>query len=661
MQNASEDSERPNEDLDALVFLERLALYYDSLIPSLSATVLNALLLAFVLRESAQPEVLIGWLLATLSVAAVRMLDWSRFRRYRHSVLIGRHWYRRVLLGTVASGLCWGAAGLLLFSPDELFEQGILTFVIAGMSAGSIASLTTFLAPSLAFIALTVLPFAARLLAEGSTGALQMGIMAILFTLFMSVLARRIHHTVVRGLQMTHLRQRAEQTISRQAYFDALTQLPNRRLLKDRLIQARSRARRADTRVGLLFLDLDHFKRINDSLGHTVGDQLLILVAQRLLRVLRIEDTAARLGGDEFIILLTDLRGTDTEVAQAVNATAERLRESLSAAFLVGETEVHISASIGVSLLQEDTEDVDDLLKHADTAMYSAKDDGRNSVRFFVQSMNDAITQRLDLERRLREALDNNALDLYIQPQFDRDTGLFGGEALLRWNTSEGAISPAQFIPVAEESGLIYRIGDWVVQTACAFIAEIQRECPESGLEQLSVNVSPRQFRRGGFTEQIVDNLERHGVKPHMLELEVTETALIEDIEDTRAKMALLRQHGVRFSIDDFGTGYSSLTHLKQLPIDALKIDQSFVLGLTTDTSDQTIVRAIITLAATLGLEAIAEGVESESIYQQLCTLGCRRFQGYALGRPMPRAQFLELLRSPARHGMTGTPTGTAS
>lgn len=630
--------------LEAVVFFEQLKLVYAGLTQGLSATVVNALLLALALRDSAPAQVLWPWLAATLAVSALRTVDAWRFRRHTEPALIHRRWYKHVLAGTTASGLCWGSAGLLLFSPEGVFQQGVLTFVLAGMSAGSIISLSAFLAPSAIFLLLTLLPYCTRLFLEASTGAWQMGLMGLLFLAFMLLLARRIHQTVVRGLRMTHLRQRAEQTISRQAYFDELTQLPNRRLLQDRLIQARARAHRANTQIGLLFLDLDHFKRINDSLGHSVGDQLLILVARRLQRELRTEDTAARLGGDEFVVLLTDLRGTESEVSQQVNIAAERIREALAAPFPLASGELHISASIGVSLLYEDTDDVDDLLKHADTAMYSAKEQGRNSVRFFVQGMNEAIARRMELEGKLRIALDNNALDLYIQPQYDQHQGLYGGEALVRWHSADGPISPAQFIPVAEECGLIYPIGDWVLETACAFIAQIHQQRLPTQLRQLSVNVSPRQFRRNGFTEQVIDCLRRHRVPPGMLELEVTETALIEDMEDTRNKMQLLREHGVRFSIDDFGTGYSSLSHIKQLPIDALKIDQSFIVDLLAESNDQTIVRAILSLAETLGLEAIAEGVESTGIHQLLQQMGCRQFQGYLLGAPMPRPEFLQLL-----------------
>jgi diguanylate cyclase (GGDEF)-like protein len=407
-----------------------------------------------------------------------------------------------------------------------------------------------------------------------------------------------------------------------------------------------ARNRRAGRQAALFFLDLDYFKRVNDSLGHAIGDQLLVEVAQRLNLILREEDTAARLGGDEFVALLTGIQGDRDQVASLVQRRGDELRQAIEAPMNLSGNEVHITVSIGVSLLPGDTDNVDDLLKHADTAMYRAKDEGRNTLRFFVSEMQQALLTRIDMERRLRQALDaNDGLALYLQPQYTREGGVCGAELLLRWLDNGEFVPPSSFIPVAEDSGLIFRLGDWVVDEACRIAQLLTREMNSGEDFSLAFNVSPRQFRQKTFSSKVLEAIEEHRLPTGVIELELTEGLLIDDVEDTVDKMQQLRARGVRFSIDDFGTGYSSLSYLKSLPLDVLKIDQSFVRDVLMDPGDASIVEAIISVARTLNLDVIAEGVETEAARDFLVGAGCYRFQGYLYAPPLPLSEFMALWR----------------
>lgn len=634
------------DDLKHRVFLERLNIFYESLSVSVFAVVVNTLLLGYLLWRPENSQAVLLWCVATLAIAAYRITSTIRYRRSSEAQRETRSsgWYREMMLGVVLSGLAWGAAGFLLYDSQNMLNHSLLAFVIAGMCAGSIVSLSAFVEASAVYLATSLLPFMVRLIGEGSSETNVMAVMVVLYLIMMTAFARRVNLTVIGGLEMTYLRSQAEDTIERQALFDDLTGLPNRRLLQDRLGQALARAKRNETQAALLFLDLDFFKRVNDSLGHSAGDQLLVEVGRRLSGFLRDADTAARLGGDEFVALLTDIEGGTEHVVSVVRRRGEALRRAIEAPIDIQGNEIHITVSIGVSLLPDDTNDVDDLLKHADTAMYRAKDDGRNTLRFFVPEMQASLSKRMDMERQLRAALEaDEGLELYLQPQYTEESIICGAELLLRWQHNGEFIPPDVFIPVAEDSGLIYRLGDWVIKNACEIGERLKDEL--SGREfSLALNVSPRQFRQKGFSEKVLEAIESHHLPRGLIELELTEGLLIEDVDDTVAKMLLLRERGVRFSIDDFGTGYSSLRYLKSLPLDTLKVDQSFVRDVLTDSGDASIVRAIISMAQTLELEVIAEGVETEAIRDFLISANCVRFQGYFFSRPVPFEDFRLLL-----------------
>ncbi|AWI75892.1 diguanylate cyclase [Parazoarcus communis] len=420
------------------------------------------------------------------------------------------------------------------------------------------------------------------------------------------------------------------------AFYDALTGLPNRRLLVDRLQQQLAASGRSKRSGALLFIDLDNFKTLNDTLGHDKGDLLLKHVAARLVHCVREGDTVARLGGDEFVVMLGNLGSDRAEAAAHARGVGEKILKSLGEPHDI-DGQLHFSTpSIGVALFAGKNHKVDDLLRQADLAMYQAKADGRNTMSFFDPEMQAALNARAALEADLRRGLKQGQFELHYQPQVDYTGALIGAEALLRWNhPTRGLVQPDAFIPVAEDTGLIVPLGAWVLDTACAQLRAWSDTLDTAALT-LSVNVSARQFRQADFVDLVLSALDRSGANPRCLKLELTESLLLVDAEETIARMAALKAHGVGFSLDDFGTGYSSLSYLKRLPLDQLKIDRSFVRDLLADPNDAAIARAIITLAESLGLSVIAEGVETVEQRDALARQGCLSYQGYYFGRPGP-------------------------
>ncbi len=431
-------------------------------------------------------------------------------------------------------------------------------------------------------------------------------------------------------------RKQAEAEIERLAFYDALTGLPNRRLLIDRLNQAVASSARRGCFGALLFIDLDNFKVLNDTRGHHMGDELLKQVALRLTECVRAIDTVARLGGDEFVVMLEDLGAVEIDAASQAEAIGKKILVATNKQFVLGDQAHHSSPSIGVTLFFNHQQSVDELLQRADLAMYQSKAAGRNTLRFFDPVMQAAASARAVLEIDLRHALQHQEFSLHYQPVVDESGSTTGVEALLRWqHPQRGMVSPAEFIPVAEQAGLIIPLGQWVLQAACAQLVTWNGSAATRKLT-MAVNVSARQFRHPDFTEQLLELLRVSGANPYRLKLELTESMLLNDFDDVIVKMGELRSIGVNFALDDFGTGYSSLSYLKRLPLDQLKIDQSFVRDVLTDPNDAAIARTILSLANSLDLSVVAEGVETAGQRDFLLKIGCKAFQGYFFGRPVP-------------------------
>lgn len=429
------------------------------------------------------------------------------------------------------------------------------------------------------------------------------------------------------------------QLIEHLAHHDTLTGLPNRLHLQVFLQQSLLIAKRTSDELAVMFLDLDRFKNINDTLGHQVGDELLIQVAGRLSSCTREYDMVSRLGGDEFVVIL---RGHN--IASSASNVAKKINRSLSQPFQIGTHSLHTSTSIGIALYPDNAEIIDDLMKHADTAMYTSKADGGNGFQFFSTEMNLHAHEKLAMENQLHNAIEKQQLHLYYQIQVDQLHRPLGAEALIRWiHPERGMVSPGQFIPLAEESDLILAMGSWVLETACAQLKKWQQSALTRDLV-LAVNISPKQFRQHDFVAQIIELIRHYDIDPTKLKLELTESILLKNIEETITVMNTMQKIGIQFSLDDFGTGYSSLQYLKRLPLNQLKIDQSFVRDIGTDPSDKAIVRTIIGMTQNLNLDVIAEGVEIEEQRTFLLDAGCDNFQAYLFGKPLSIEQFEALL-----------------
>lgn len=468
-------------------------------------------------------------------------------------------------------------------------------------------------------------------------GQLSLGLAAVLlfggYAVYRWSLARQLAWAEERAAREEHIRYLA--------LHDALTGLPNRMCLRDRLELALAHGHRTGTRVALLFVDLDNFKGINDSLGHGVGDELLQEVARRIRGVLRESDTLSRQGGDEFLIVLPDLAHGD-----AAARAAEEILAALAQPFALEGHELFTSLSLGIAVYPDDGEDYETLLKNADMALYKAKDEGKNTYRFFAEAMNRTAEERLLLRRWLRQALDQGYFELHYQPQVDLASGrIFGAEALLRLKHPDaGSVGPDRFIPVAEESGLIVPIGEWILREACRQAAVWRRG--GAGDLTVAVNISAVQFRRGNLAAQVETALNEAGLPPAALELELTESILMENADAAVRILDRLAELGTRLAIDDFGTGYSSLAYLKRFRVDRLKIDRSFVRDVTSDPEDATIVSAVIQMARGLDLRTLAEGVEDAATRDFLIARGCDEAQGFLFGRPLPAVEFSRFLGS---------------
>jgi diguanylate cyclase (GGDEF)-like protein len=467
----------------------------------------------------------------------------------------------------------------------------------------------------------------------------------IIITTLILVGAMLLLRTVNKSTQeLNQLAEESEKTVYHLAYSDPLTELPNRRLFQDRLEHAIAQLNRTNKYRALMYLDMDNFKTLNDTKGHGMGDLLLIEVAKRLKACVRVSDTVARLGGDEFVALLGELDEDEQSASEQTLMIAEKISQALSQPYYLNSFVYNCSASIGVSMMKNPDVTLEEVHKRADAAMYEAKNAGRNTIRFYDPHTQAALEARSELERSLRTAISQKQLHVYFQVQVDHDSRPIGAEALIRWvHPQMGMIFPAQFIPMAEETGMILAIGHWVLESVCKQL-KLWESDPQARNLQVAVNVSARQFHQENFVTQVDDLIKQTQINPSRLKLELTESMVLSDVTDTVVKMNELRKIGVRFSMDDFGTGYSSLSYLTQLPLDQLKVDQSFVRNIGIKPTDSVIVQTIIGMAANLNMESIAEGVETQAQRDFLGHAGCKYYQGYLYGKPVPLEKFTDAL-----------------
>jgi len=612
---------------------EQLRIVFDAIPISLFAILVNSTILSLVLLDNIPALTLLIWYLLTNSLSLIRWHYYRQFKRFVKGESTARPWNNIIIITSSLSGACWGMAGIFLFPESNIPYQMFLLFIVTGMSAASISTLSASLHAARAFLWLAISPFIIQFLVTDTPFSYAMVVMTFLFLVTLLSSARRLNHTILESLDIRSKNEVAQQTIRFQANYDELTKLPNRRLFIATLEQEIARSARHKRCGAVFFIDLDRFKAINDSLGHQIGDELLVEVAERIRKRMRKEDTAARLSGDEFVTLLAELDPDPEQAGQQALFIANDLRKLFEVPFHIKNHELHLTISIGVAIFPFADASAAELIQFADVAMYQSKDKGRNRVFLFSQEMQDAVNQRREIEKDLRIALENNQFLLYFQAQFGEQSKLIGAEALLRWlHPDKGMISPAIFIEVAEKTGLIEAIGEWVLRKSCTYLADLR----ESSDLKLSVNVSPRQFSNRKFVSTVKSILLETGADPHQLKLEITEGMVIDDIDKTIDTMNQLRAIGISFSLDDFGTGYSSLAYLNRLPVDELKIDQSFVRNVSEQPENAVIIETMIVMAKHLNLKVIAEGVETTDELEFLQEKGCHNFQGFYFAKPEP-------------------------
>ncbi|MEA2100894.1 MAG: EAL domain-containing protein, partial [Campylobacterota bacterium] len=539
-------------------------------------------------------------------------------------------------------------SGIIYILPHNLpFHQAFLSMIVAGLSAGAVMSLSYYKNLIITYLLILILPFTYFIYIQGTQVHTLISVLMLVF-LFMLIMFSKRYHKNILDLIISKLtlektlkeKEESEEKIRYQAFYDHLTGLANRLTFNDRLNQQLSKLARSKRYGAILFIDIDHFKTINDSLGHHIGDILLQTFASRTSQVIQKEDTVARLGGDEFVILLADLDNNEKSAIQKAHQIATKLHNLMEKPIVIEQNSLHISLSIGIDIIGSQEKDINNILKHADIAMYQAKEAGRNTTCFYKDAMGKEIQKKLTLSSELRTALKLNQFELYYQAIVEvKNDKIISAEALIRWNhPQKGLVFPDSFIPFAEESSLIIEIGDWVIDEAC----KQYKKC-KGKLDDIAVNISTKQFMQTNFVEKIVETTKRNSVHPSALKLELTESVAVDNLDETIKKMNLLKSYGFKFSMDDFGTGYSSLSYLKNLPFDFIKIDRSFVKDMLENEDDASLIKTILTISKQFNFAVIAEGVETKEHIEFLKEFECNYYQGYVKSKPIPAKEFKKL------------------
>jgi diguanylate cyclase (GGDEF)-like protein len=661
----------------ALVLKDQVRLLYENSLSANVAVIIISALLLLVLKDSYYYPFIVTWFLLMVLTVTVRMafLYWYRSSSNHFSP---QQWANRYTLLTLLLGIGWSGLSLFYWASDIYWVQSFLLIIILGVIAAAVSVLPAVMSAFYAYTLPQLVGIVGILFFIGDTFSLWLAAAIMVYAMLIIATARNSSFHIRRAIEYQYEnkdlvfqlsnevkqrevlieertrqlivtnkdlekeiseRKRAEEDLLHLAHHDPLTELPNRLLFIDRLEQSINKARRLGEQVAVLFIDLDRFKKINDSLGHTVGDELLRRVAIRFQSCLRNEDTVSRLGGDEFTVIMESLHKP-----QYATITAQKLIEAMEEPFMIQGHEFFITTSIGISLYPQDGAIAEELLRNADSAMYRAKDEGRNTFQFYTSDMTEQAFERILMETNLLRAIEKQELVVYYQPQISlRTREIIGLEALVRWNHPElGLVSPARFIPLAEDNGLILPIGEYVLATACGQMASWEQQGIRPG--KVSVNLSGKQLQKKGLLETISRTLEVCACQPGWLELEVTEGFVMKDPEHSIPVLQGIRDLGVELAIDDFGTGYSSLAYLKRLPITKLKIDQSFVRDIPDDPDDEAIARAIVALGYSLNLKVIAEGVENAAQEAFLLNEGCVEAQGFFYAPPLPVEEIHALL-----------------
>ena len=633
-------------DFAARISQRQVELSYSGLPSALIAIMINATIILIAQWSVIRSEILVIWFLAMLILSLYRYYNYRIYHALKPEDGSLKIWRQRAISGTLASGVIWGSAAFLLVPMDQQFHQTIIIAALIGMAAGGVVSQATLLPASLGYILLVIVPLLARLLSFGGPANIGLGIMTCVYLIVMSVGAIRIHRNLYEALAMGIRQQHSREIIEHLAYHDALTDLPNRRLLIERLTKDIARSVHHSHIGALIFLDLDNFKTLNDSMGHQQGDELLKQFAGRLNHCLSEEDTATRLGGDEFVLLMPEVADQEPGAINLAEEKAQTIQQALRHPFQLGGKEIHMSASIGIALFPIHADNPNDLLKRADFAMYQAKYVGRNSISLYSPEMQEKANLLMSLEQGLRTALKNNDLVLHYQPMVTMDGNMIGAEALVRWHhPQDGLVAPDNFIEYAEQSRANYRARQTGSGTGLQHINALE----ESGLVddefKVSINVSPLQFTEREFVANIMSTINNHAIDAKRLTFEVTEHALMQDLDETVNKLDQLRQAGFTLAIDDFGTGQSSLAYIKNLPIDVIKIDRMLIKDITTQETDAIIVEGTISMARKLGIKIIAEGIEEQQTLDRLKNYECNIVQGDLIAPAMELDGFMEFCR----------------